>query len=408
MRSKGFVNPSLVLPANKAKRSSSFSSPFMLPISRVLLFSFFFCISHFAYAQPKSPFPEAKHGKGTLKHIDGIAVLTCQGTPAEIGEQYGILVGKNAANPTPVLEQFLKDVKKSGSFPVLKVLAQRMKSGFPKDHLVELEAAQKASGFEIEMMLFVNTVYDLSTGMGCSTLIAEKERSKTGAPLFGRNFDWMPSRGLPEQTIVAIMKPENKRAFAIVTFSPIMGCISGMNDAGLACTINEIHLKQSQDKPVFNWDGTPTMLAFRRVLEECKTVAEAEKLLRSINRTTTACLTICDPNGGAVFEITPKSIEVRKAVNDICCCTNHFCTKPLGIPQECERLDQLLLTQKSDAKLDVKDVFSRLHDVHQGKFTMQSMVFEPAERKLHLKIGDGKSSATEARMVTLDLGKLMK
>ena len=54
------------------------------------------------------------------------------------------------------------------------------------------------------------------------------------------------------------------------------------------------------------------MLAFRRVLEECGTVAEAEKLLRDMPRTTTCCMTICDKSGGVVFEITPKHIEVRE------------------------------------------------------------------------------------------------
>jgi isopenicillin-N N-acyltransferase like protein len=239
--------------------------------------------------------------------------------------------------------------------------------------------------------------------MGCSTVVVEKGRSKTGAPIFGRNFDWLPSKGIIEHTMLAVFQPEGKRSFAIITVSPIVGCISGMNDAGLSITINEIHLKQSKDKAEFDWTGTPTMLAFRRVLEECGSVAEAEKLLRGMKRTTSACLTLCDRNGGAVFEITPKSIVVRSAVNDVCCCTNHFRTDELGKGEKCWRYTALEPLQSESTKLGVADVFAQLHEVHQKKYTLQSMVFEPAERKLHLKYGYGPATALPAK--TFDLGK---
>ena len=50
----------------------------------------------------------------------------------------------------------------------------------------------------------------------------------------------------------------------------------------------------------------PTLLAVRRVLEECETVADAEKLLRGLKRTTAACLTVADAKTSAVFEITRR------------------------------------------------------------------------------------------------------
>jgi len=56
----------------------------------------------------------------------------------------------------------------------------------------------------------------------------------TGGPLFGRNFDWLPTKGITEHTLVVVYKGEGKRAFAAVTVTPIEGVISGMNDAGLS------------------------------------------------------------------------------------------------------------------------------------------------------------------------------
>ena len=49
-------------------------------------------------------------------------------------------------------------------------------------------------------------------------------------------------------------------------------------------------------------------------------------------------------------------------------------------------------------------VFSQLDDVNQGKHTIQSMVFEPTERRLHLKVGSEPATKLDAK--TFDLGKL--
>ena len=132
---------------------------------------------------------------------------------------------------------------------------------------------------------------------------------------------------------------------------------------------------------------------------------EAEKLLRSMQRTSSCCLTVCDKNGGCVFEITPANLEVRSAVNGVTCCTNHFRTDTLTTTTKCWRYDALAPLQAKDAaKVDVADVFKQLDAVHQGKATLQSMVFEPAERVLHFAYGEGPATRRDVRR--LDLGKL--
>lgn len=355
-------------------------------------------------ADPKS-FPEAKHGNGELRYIDGVPVAILKGKPAEMGEQFGRLAIFNAPDLGGLHQRFLKDSGQEKRYPLIKVMCESLKPNFPSHILTEVEAAAKESDRELSLLLFANTVADLTSGMGCSTVVVEKERSATGGTLFGRNFDWLPTKGITEHTLVVVYKGEGKRAFAAVTISPISGVISGMNDAGLAVTINEITLKQSKDKARFNWKGTPLLLAFRRVLEECGSVAEAEKLLREMPRTTTCCLTICDKNGGAVFEITPTNLEVRTAENGVCCCTNHFRTEKLGLEEKCWRYAKLAPLQAKDGpKLGVKDVFAKLDEVQQGKSTLQCMVFEPSNRVLHLAYADG--NAPKAKPHKLELGKL--
>ena len=349
-------------------------------------------------------FPAAKHKAGELRYIDHVPVLTLRGKPAEMGEQFGILAIRNAPNLTGLHQQFLKDSGQEAAYPFIVSLAKDLKKGFPKHHLEEMEAAALAADRDENRLYFANTIADLSSGLGCSTVVVQKERSSTGAPLFGRNFDWLPTKGITEHTLVVVYKGEGKHAFAAITVTPIEGVVSGMNDAGLSVTINEISLKKSKDKAAFNWKGTPLLLAFRRVLEECTTVAEAEKLLRGMERTTSACLTLCDKDGGAVFEMTPKNLEVRPPENGVCCCTNHFRSDKLMLENKCWRFDKLAPLYKESEKLGVKEVFGRLDDVHQGKATLQSMVFEPKDRILHFAYGEGPSTRKDVHR--LDLGKL--
>lgn len=356
---------------------------------------------------PTKSFPPAKHGKGELRYVSGIPVLVVRGTPAEMGEQFGTLAVRNAPDLTGLHKRFLQDSGQEKRYPFILAMAQKLKPYFPANHAVELEAAVKASGRDESVFLFADTIADLTSGLGCATVVVEKGRSKTHGPIFGRNFDWLPTKGITEHTLVVVYKGEGKRAFAAVTISPIGGVISGMNDAGLSVTINQIRLRRSKDHAAFNWKGVPLLLAIRRVLEECRTVAEAEKLLRQMPRTTSCCLTLCDRSGGAVFEITPDNIEVRSPENGVTCCTNHFRSEKLCVGEECWRYTKLApLCKAAGNKLGVAEIFTQLDGVSQGKATLQAMVFEPADRVLHLAYGEG--PATKRELKRLDLGKLFE
>jgi isopenicillin-N N-acyltransferase like protein len=376
-------------------------------MSRLPLVLALFLASPAIRAADPATFAPGKHGKGELKFVDGVPVLTVRGTPAEMGEQFGKLAIAGAPDLTGLHQRFLRDSKQEKNYAAILFAAGKLRPRFPAHIAAEMDAAAKASGREPSLLLFANTIADLSSGMGCSTIVVEPARSETGEAIFGRNFDWLPTKGITDHTLIVVYKGEGKRAFAAITVSPIEGVISGMNDAGLSLTINEIHLRQSRDKAEFNWRGVPLLMAFRRVLEECATVAEAEKLLRTIPRTTTCCLTLCDKTGGAVFEITPANLEVRCHENGVCCCTNHFRTDKLCIDDKCWRYTKLAPLQAKDGpKLAVGDLFKKLDEVSQGKSTLQSMVFEPAPRILHLAYGEG--HATKLKPHRIALGELFE
>ena len=187
-------------------------------------------------------------------------------------------------------------------------------------------------------------------------------------------------------------------------FPGVFGVISGMNDAGLSLAVNEI--LETKDAAVkFNPLGTPKLLLLRRVLEECATLDEAEKLMTAATRTGMMAVTICDTKEGAVLEITPKSVVRRKATDGVCTATNHFRTKELCVADKCVRLDELDASRRKE-KLTVADVGDALHAARFGDLTMQTMIFEPASLRLHLAFGLLPSSAMPRE--TLDLEPLLR
>src|SRR5262249_16285493 len=147
------------------------------------------------------------------------------------------------------------------------------------------------------------------------------------APLMGRNLDY-PSLGYAQDySLVTVCKPAGaKHAFVSVGFPGLVGCLSGMNDAGLSLSILEVFQIRFGERK-FDPTGTPYALCYRRLLEECSTIDEARQMLESMHRTATTNLVLADKNGVATFEITPDYVIVRPATQDGCCaCTNHFST----------------------------------------------------------------------------------
>ncbi len=349
-------------------------------------------------------YAECKHGQGELRYINGLPVLTLAGTPEDIGEQMAALAAKPAARLFDYPKEFLKLYKVDSTWPAFVAVGRSMVPQFPPDHRQELEGFIKASGVNRDADVTGNTMFDIKKILACSTIVVEPNRSATKGPLLGRNLDFDTLGYLQDYSLVSVYHPKGKHAFAAVGFPGVIGVLSGMNDAGLTLAVLEVFSARNGEGG-FDSKGTPYAMCYRRLLEECTTVDEAEKLLSSMHRTTTTNLTICDKNGGVVFEVTPKSVIVRKAEDGLCACTNHYRSEKLATSLKCRRYEALQEVGKQPV-IGIPEVAKGLHAANQDWLTLQTMVFEPATLKLHLAIGPCPTSSLP--MKELDLGPLLK
>jgi isopenicillin-N N-acyltransferase like protein len=375
-------------------------------------FGFLFFLAVFSpaivFSADARPFKEGKFEKGELRYINDLPVLIVAGTPEEMGRQKGALTGdvipKIEEYPKRLLQYAKTDPEREKR---LHAMAEALVPQIPADHRAEIRAFSKQTGMEDrwDIGVLANVMVDIyRSGFACSSIIVDAEHSTTKGPLFGRNLDFYTLGLIDDYNLVTVHRPVEKHAFVTIGFPGLFGCVSGMNDAGLAIAVHEVWY--SRDKaPMYNPKGMPYTFCFRRILEECSTVAEAEKLLRSTERTTFLNLAVCDRKSSAVFEMTPKTIAVRSGENGLCLCTNHFRTEELATIIWCPRY-RTLSRSYNQLPMSVKDVAERLHQVNMGKLTVQSMVFEPDPLILNLSISPAPASSQP--MKKLELQPLFK
>src|SRR5690349_13083368 len=79
-------------------------------------------------------FPEARSGKGELKYVHDIPVLTVEGTPEEIGRQFGELALKPAKKPLlGRVDSYMKQIGWQDQFPKMLKYSWLIYANFPKE-----------------------------------------------------------------------------------------------------------------------------------------------------------------------------------------------------------------------------------------------------------------------------------
>ena len=327
-----------------------------------------------------------------------VAVLT--GSPSELGRQQAALVADVSGPIMAFAKKFAAEFHIEFLWPVVRQAGKLLMHNAPQAYQDELAELAEAGRLDAADLAVFNTLLELRR-MGCSAIVVDGEHATTGAPLFGRNFDFPTLGVLHKYSLLLIVRPTGKHAFASIAFPGAVGVVSGMNDAGLSVGTLDVY-ETGDGSSMFDPTGAPLAMTFRRILEECTTVEQAVELLKSVKRTTCMNLMVCDVHGGAVLEITPKQVARRDAESSehVVACTNHFRLKGLAVDTECWRYP-LLMEAAQGPKLDVAAVQRRLDAANQGADTLQTMVFEPRELRLHVAFGAGPTSALPLEKIDL-------
>lgn len=340
-----------------------------------------------------------------LTYFGDTPVMFLKGTPEEIGRQHAKLAGKSLEPVAAMPKAAVEKLGAGKQWPFIAIAAGALMSKAPKDQVAELDALIKAAGLNNVDLKVGNGLIELRRMGGCSAFVIMPNKSDSGKLLFGRNFDFPSFDVLDKYNCVFVIKPKGKHAFVSIGYPGLVGVISGINEHGLAVATLDVY-RAGDGSPFFNIKGAPLAMTYRRVLEECKTVEEAQKVLEEAPRTTYMNLVVCDAKSARTFELTPKQVGARKPEEKVLSCTNHFRMEGITANEKCWRYERLTKLRDSKPKLNTKDVHEALDLVNQGNFTLQTMIFEPEDMKLHLVMG-GKAPVSGRPLQVFDLRKLL-
>ena len=265
------------------------------------------------------------------------------------------------------------------------------------EHLAEIDAMASAAGMDPREMLLANCFLDLAPSLSCSTIALPAEAAPDHVARFARNLDFASLGIADKYSIVFVYHPADRYSFAAIGWPGMIGALSGMNEHGL--TLSNMEVPRAAVAPC----AMPYTLLYRMVLERCKTVDEAVELLRSTPRQSANNLMLMDASGNrAVVELTPEAVVVRQGKPDAALIsTNHQRGQETEQPGLCERYDYLHAAAKQTfGTIDRDALQTMLRHVQQEQMTLQSMIFEPANRVIFLSTG---MNAADGRMWKIDL-----
>lgn len=223
---------------------------------------------------------------------------------------------------------------------------------------------------------------------GCSTIVSE---NKTGEKLFGRNFDWENC-----EAMIVASYPENgyaslstvnmdfiiqnvsgavemaMRADAVKTLAALYAPLDGMNEAGLAVSVNMIQdsatISQDTEKP-----DITTTTAIRLLLNQAGDVEEALELLGQYDMHASMGIMVhfalADASGRSV---AVEYVDNEMIVKETPVLTNFYLAEGekygIGTQQSHERYEILMERLEEDKALEMPDMRDALDRVSKDNF----------------------------------------
>ena len=220
---------------------------------------------------------KSSNGHGLLcKLQDKKTVLFVHGSPEEMGQAHGELLKdditamKNIINCV-ALGYYIK--KKDNFYSRIIDVIKQSAPHTPKRFITECDSMAKTAGLSKEQGRQINFFPEM---FHCSGVAVRGKATTRGQVIHARVLDYMFNMNLQKYAVLMVFMPEKYNNWISVSYPGIVGTVTAMNDKGLA--MGEMGGKGGEGK----WSGLPMTFLMRRIMEECSTVDEAVKLIKSV------------------------------------------------------------------------------------------------------------------------------
>lgn len=278
-------------------------------------------------------------GKSWIRKNDhGIWEMYLEGGPLERGITYGKLAEELVVKQEDAFIGQILELVPSRSY--LRFLGYFVKwfnrdiaSYIPEEYLreiygVSLSASDDYDIFasKYERILNYHGAHDIGHALkdmslvGCTSFSLWNSRSSDSSIIVGRNFDMYLGDKFAEDKILCFVKPDEGYSYMSVAWGGMIGVVSGMNDKGLAVTINA----GRSDIPT--GARTPVSLVIREILQYAASIEEAIAIAekREMFVSESIVITSAIDNRAEIIEKSPEKTGFFKGNTNQLICANHF------------------------------------------------------------------------------------
>ena len=235
------------------------------------------------------------HGKLEItgQAEDQIHVVTVWGTPYEMGKAYGTLLKKEISEHIPMMIRLMTE-KAGTTAEAIDGVYEQVKPFVSDYFMEEMRGIADGSGLSLTDVVRANLIGEASE-WHCSLFGAWGKATAADGHLYQlRALDYETEANIQKHPVLVIYVPEQGHPFANVTWTGVVGCISGISSERLA--ISEIGDDYNKEDDTLA--GIPFMFLLRDVLQFDKSLDEAINRIKTAPRTTSLMYGIGDGEFG--------------------------------------------------------------------------------------------------------------
>ena len=299
-------------------------------------------------AQYNNAFPLVKKQSDTffysgnnflLKNRQNLWELYVEGDPLERGRAIGSLTDSLLNKQNDLFFSKIKEIvpskfKQSLLRNFLKWYNRKLYLHVPEEYQTEIYGVSQYSNHEYDYLascyqrsLYLHAAHDIGHALqdlklsGCTSFAAWGEKSEDGSLILGRNLDFYAGDGFAKDKVVYFVRPDKGYSFMMVSWTGMIGVLSGMNIEGLTVTINSAKTKIPliAKKPISIL--TREILQYATTIDEAIAIAKKSKVFVSES----IMVSSAKDNKAMIIEVSPDTMGVYDVANgNQLICSNHF------------------------------------------------------------------------------------
>ncbi|MFA8451729.1 MAG: C45 family autoproteolytic acyltransferase/hydrolase [Bacteroidales bacterium] len=269
---------------------------------------------------------------------DGLYEIYVHGNPLQRGAKIGALSKTLIQNQEEVFVSEIEKILPSKTFMhtmkyFVGLFNRNLGEDIPEEYKEEIYGISNYAssdynyiGTPYQRIMNYHSAHDIGHAVqllglvGCTSVGVCKEKSKDSTLYLARNFDFYFGEDFAKDKIVMFIDPTNGYKHSIITWGGMIGCVSGMNDQGLAIVLN------AAPSPPPTHSGTPVSILAREILQYASTIDEALAIAKKYKTFVSEQFIIASAKDQKVCSI--DKLEDKTALYDsgkyITSYTNHF------------------------------------------------------------------------------------